>query len=135
MTQRIVRAVGILILAGAPLLCWATNNAVVSSGRVVGLFPDPDIIQVGIVDSLVKDLSPGKRKLLDSEFPNLMEEFTELKSAVLQGGDPFTAVKKLADGKWHLGVFQGVEFAWAQAKDAKLQPLMIAIGRERLLRA
>jgi ABC-type phosphate/phosphonate transport system substrate-binding protein len=96
---------------------------------------DPDIIQIGIVDSLVKDLTPGKRKLLDSEFPSLMLEFTGLKSEVLQGGDPLTAGKNFADGKWHLGIFQGVDFAWAQSKDAKLQPLMIAIGPRREIHA
>src|SRR6266850_4051008 len=96
---------------------------------------DPDIIRIGVVDSLVKDLTPGKRKLLDSEFPSLMLEFTGLKSEVVQGGDPLMAGKYFADGKWHLGVFQGVDFAWAQSKDAKLQPLMIAIGPRREIHA
>jgi len=119
MTQRILTSgVWLIVVATAPLAA-----------------KDPEVLQIGVVDSLVKDLSPGKRKLLDSEFPSLMLEFTELKCAVLQGGDPVAAGKKLAEGKWHLGVFQGVEFAWAQAKDAKLKPLMIAVGRERQLRA
>jgi ABC-type phosphate/phosphonate transport system substrate-binding protein len=36
-------------------------------------------------------------------------------------------VRKMADGQLQLGVFQGYEFAWAQAKDAKLQPLALAV--------
>jgi hypothetical protein len=96
---------------------------------------DPDVIKIGIVDSLVKDLTPGKRKILDSEFPALMLEFTGLKSELLQGGDPLTAGKYFEDVKWHLGVFQGVDFAWARSKDPKLQPLMIAIGPRREIHA
>ena len=96
---------------------------------------DPDIIHLGMLDSLVKDLTPGKQKIVESEFPDMVKEFTGFQSKLFQGGDPFTGAKKLADGQWHLGVFQGVEFAWAQSKDPKLRPLMIAVGQEKTIRA
>lgn len=118
MPHNILRAGCLLIFASTPLAA-----------------SDPDVIRIGVVDSLVKDLTPGKRKLLDSEFPSLMLEFTGLKSEVVQGGEPWMAGKHFADGKWHLGVFQGVDFAWAQSKDPKLQPLMIAIGPKREIHA
>src|SRR5262245_29253686 len=92
---------------------------------------DPELIKIGMFDSLVKDLTPGKRKILDSEFPAMMLEFTGLKSELVQGGDPLMAGKYFEDVKWHLGVFQGSDFAWARSKDPKLQPLMIAIGPRR----
>jgi ABC-type phosphate/phosphonate transport system substrate-binding protein len=95
----------------------------------------PEVVQIGIVDSLVVSLSPGKRKLLDAELPDLVLEFTGLKSRALQGGDPLTAVKKLAAGEWHLGLFQGVEFAWAQAADPKVKPLLLAINRQPTVHA
>ncbi len=96
---------------------------------------DPDVIKIGMVDSLVKDLSPGKQKLIDADFPDMVKEYTGLASKVFQGGDPLSAGQKFVDGQWHLGVFQGVEFAWAQAKDPKLQPLMVAVGREKSIHA
>jgi ABC-type phosphate/phosphonate transport system substrate-binding protein len=96
---------------------------------------DPDVISIGIVDSLLKDLSPAKRKLVDTDLPKLVNDFTGLKSRVFQGGDPFAASKKLAAGDWHLGLFQGIEFAWAQAKDPKLRPLLVALNRQRTLHA
>src|SRR4051812_13740842 len=77
---------------------------------------DPEMIPIGIVDSLLTDLSPARSKLLDSEFPSLVQEFTGLKSQIARGGDPFAAGKKLAGSEWRLGVFQGIEFAWAQSK-------------------
>jgi ABC-type phosphate/phosphonate transport system substrate-binding protein len=91
---------------------------------------DPEVMHIGIVDSLVKDLSPGRKEIVDTDFPILVKDFTGFKSRVLQGGDPFAAARKLASGKWHLGVFQGVEFAWAQAGDPKLRPLLVAINKE-----
>ena len=96
---------------------------------------DPDVIHIGMVDSLVKDLSPGKQKIIDADFPDMVKEFTGFGSKVLQGGNPFAGAKKLADGQWHLGVFQGVEFGWAQAKDPKLQPLMVAVGSQNSIHA
>src|SRR5262249_19990172 len=86
-------------------------------------------------DSMVETLTPSRRKLLDDEFPMLMRDFTGLKSKVIQGGDPLTAGQKFAAGQWQLALFQGVEFAWAQAKDPKLQPLLLAINRKKELRA
>lgn len=96
---------------------------------------DRDIIPIGMVDSLVKDLSVGKQKIIDADFPGMVKEFTGLNVKVLQGGDPPAAVQKLGDGQWRLGVLQGVEFAWAQAKDAKLTPLMIAVGGQKTIHA
>jgi ABC-type phosphate/phosphonate transport system substrate-binding protein len=87
---------------------------------------DPALIHIGVVDSLVKDLSSGQQKILDSDLQGMVQEFTGLKSRILQGGDHDTAIKKLEAGAWHLGVMPGVEFAWAKAKDAKLQPLIVA---------
>src|SRR5439155_17532774 len=50
-------------------------------------------------------------------------------------GDAYAIAQKLKDGKLHLGVFQGFEFAWAQQKYPKLKPLMIAVYYDRHLRA
>jgi ABC-type phosphate/phosphonate transport system substrate-binding protein len=36
-------------------------------------------------------------------------------------------VRRMASGQLQLGVFQGSEFAWAKEKDAKLQPLALAV--------
>jgi len=96
---------------------------------------DPQVIPIGLADSLVSDLSPGKRKIVETDFPDMVKEFTGFASKVELGGDPWTGAKKLAGGDWRLGVFQGVEFAWLQAQDAKLQPLMVAVGRDKTLHA
>src|ERR1043166_3301594 len=83
---------------------------------------DPPVFHVGMVDSLIKDLTQGKKELLDTDFPSLVEEFTGFKSDLIKGGDAFDAAKSVAAGKWHLGVMPGVEFAWIHADNPQLKP-------------
>src|SRR5688572_29572779 len=104
-------------------------------GAAPALAQDPEVIKIGIVESLIKDLTPGKQKLLQTEFPDLVKDFTGFNSTVFQGGDPLSAGKKVAAEEWHLGVFQGVEFAWAQSKDKKLQPLTVAVNKQKTIQA
>ena len=85
---------------------------------------DPEVLHIGFVDSLLQEASPTQRKLLGSEFSDLVQKFTGCKSVVLQGINPATAAQQLGKGKWHLGVFHGVEFSWLQAKHPQLRPLM-----------
>jgi ABC-type phosphate/phosphonate transport system substrate-binding protein len=92
-------------------------------------------VNLGIVDSLVKDLSPAKKNFVEKDFAEMVFEHTGIKTKVHPGGDRFTAAKKLASGEWQLGIFQGVEFAWAQAKDPALKPLVVGIGNQRTLHA
>jgi ABC-type phosphate/phosphonate transport system substrate-binding protein len=96
---------------------------------------DPAVIHIGLLDSLVKELSAGRQQLLEAEFEGLVRDFTGFKSEVARGGAPFEAAKKLESDEWHLAVFQGVEFAWAQAQHPKLKPLAIAVNNPREVHA
>jgi ABC-type phosphate/phosphonate transport system substrate-binding protein len=96
---------------------------------VAGLaFPaaDPDVLRIGTTSSLMENVPPSRRDLFASEFTSLVHDFTGLKSATLAGLDPWTSAKQVEEGKWDLGVFQGVEFAWVQPRFPKLQPFMVA---------
>ena len=83
---------------------------------------DPAVHVLGITDSLVKDLTGGKRKIVETDLASMVEDFAGFKAKIELGGDPQAAGKKLADGDWQWGIFQGIEFAWAQAKYPKLSP-------------
>jgi ABC-type phosphate/phosphonate transport system substrate-binding protein len=54
---------------------------------------------------------------------------------VFKGGDYLEMVNKLESGEWHVVICAGVEFAWAQAKNPKVQPLMIALNKPREIHA
>ncbi len=88
---------------------------------------EPAVHHLGLTDSLVRDLPAGKRKIVETDLASLVEEFAGFKAKVDLGGDWQSVGKKLADGQLQWGIFQGVEFAWAQAKNPKLQPALIAV--------
>jgi ABC-type phosphate/phosphonate transport system substrate-binding protein len=96
---------------------------------------DPAILRIGIMESLTQGVSPRVRESFAPKFAELVKDFTGYKSVTLQGLSPATAARQLQAGKWHLGIFQGVEFAWVQSKYPKLQPLMIAVFEDTNLRA
>lgn len=93
------------------------------------------VVRVGLPDSLVKELSPGKQALVDSEFRDLVQEFTGLKADVFQGGSGAEAAQKLEAKEWDLAVLQGVEMAWLKEKHATIRPLMIAANNPREIHA
>ncbi len=85
-------------------------------------------------------------KTLFREFPEplmlaLMEPFGLLWKAQIGGHSELTAMdpadlgEMLADGKVDIGVFHGIEFAWAQQKHRELRPLFIAYNKQPHLRA
>jgi len=104
-------------------------------GRVSLMAADPAILRVGILESLTAGTSARVREKFAPKFAELVKDFTGFKSVTLQGLSPFTAARQLDAGKWHLGIFQGVELAWAQAKHSKLQPLMLAVFEDANVRA
>jgi ABC-type phosphate/phosphonate transport system substrate-binding protein len=116
-----------------------TAGIVLNEGAGRGAFAqepaDPAVLHIGIVDSLVKDLTPARKDLLNDEFADMVREFAGYKSKTFQGGDPWTAARKLAKGEWHIAVLPGVEFAWAQTRDPKLQPVLMAINGTETVQA
>jgi ABC-type phosphate/phosphonate transport system substrate-binding protein len=85
-------------------------------------------------------------KSLFREFPEplmlaLMEPFGLLwkaqigRESELTAMDPVELGEMLAEGKVDIGVFHGIEFAWAQQKHSELRPLLIAYNKQSHLQA
>jgi ABC-type phosphate/phosphonate transport system substrate-binding protein len=85
-------------------------------------------------------------KSLFREFPEplmlaLMEPFGVLWKAQIGWDSELTAIdpadlgEMLAGGKVDIGVFHGIEFAWAQQKHPELRPLLVAYNQKPHLRA
>src|SRR5262249_15072408 len=68
-------------------------------------------------------------------FRSLLEQATGVSGTVVQGGKAGELAAKLKKDEVQLGVFQGVEFAWAKAANPKLEPLVICVNHSRTLRA
>lgn len=96
---------------------------------------DAPILRIGILATMGEGKPPRYREIGPSELNQLVHQFTGLRSITLQGLDAFTAARQLEKRKWDLGVFTGIEFAWAQKRYPDLRPLMLAVTQESDLRA
>jgi ABC-type phosphate/phosphonate transport system substrate-binding protein len=95
----------------------------------------PDPVKIGMVSSLFKEIPKSILPVVMQPFATLMQQQTGLAGQILPAGEYTTLGQELAKDKFQLGVFHGVEFAWAKLKHPDLQPLMIAINQDRHLRA
>jgi len=92
----------------------------------------PDVIKVGIINSLLKDVPV---EVMAGPFGSLLTQQTGMKNQILQGGDADKLAQQLAEAKLQIGIFTGVELAWAKAKYPQLKPLVIAVNEKKHLRA
>jgi len=92
-------------------------------------------IQIGIVPSLIVDLSFGQQKFINDEFPLLVRDFTGHPGELHKAASPKELADNLQSGKAHFGVFQGIEFAETQAGTPELQPLLLSVYRTPEIKA
>jgi len=83
-------------------------------------------IKIGMVSTLFTDIPTPLATFILQPFGGIMREFSGMNGKMTLGGDPMTLAKDLHDGKVDLGVFHGVEFAWAKNRYKDLRPLMVA---------
>ncbi len=95
----------------------------------------PAKVHIGMVPSFTADLSTGQQKFLGEEFPLLVKDFTGLPGQLDKTASVQELADKMAAGTAQFGVFQGIEFAEAQAKNPELQPLLLSIYRTPLIKA
>jgi ABC-type phosphate/phosphonate transport system substrate-binding protein len=117
---------------------------VVAAG-LAGLVPAPKAageemmrtspVRIGLVATLFRDTPDTLVHAIMRPFKSLMESQTGLSGNLVPGIPPADLAQQLKDDKVQLGVFHGFEFAWARQKYSDLKPLMIAINKQRHLRA
>jgi ABC-type phosphate/phosphonate transport system substrate-binding protein len=74
-------------------------------------------------------------QLMIRPFKSLLESQTGVTGQVIASGDAEALGRQIKEDQVQLGVFHGVEFAWARAKNPELKPLLIAVNENRFLRA
>ncbi len=95
----------------------------------------PEAVRIGMVDSLFREVPKPMLSIVMQPFATLMQQQTGLTGNIIADGEYTKLSQDLATDKVHLGVFHGVEFAWARLKHPELQPLMIAVVQQPHLRA
>jgi ABC-type phosphate/phosphonate transport system substrate-binding protein len=93
------------------------------------------IIRIGLIGTLFRDMPEPIMQVVMKPFKSLLETQTGVTGHLVAGGDALTLGQKLKEDQVQLGIFHGVEFAWARVKNPTLKPLLIAVNHDRFLRA
>jgi ABC-type phosphate/phosphonate transport system substrate-binding protein len=88
-----------------------------------------------MVDSLFREVPKPMLPIVMQPFATLMQQQTGLTGQIIADGEYTNLSQDLATDKVQLGVFHGVEFAWARLQHPELKPLMIAVIQQHHLRA
>lgn len=99
------------------------------TARAADPAPKRDFIQIGMVDSLLRDVPDALVSMMSGPFSAIMEQQTGLKGKVGKAGNPFQVGQKLQDESVQLAIYQGIEFAWAKQQYPDLKPLMLVINQ------
>jgi ABC-type phosphate/phosphonate transport system substrate-binding protein len=118
---------------GASFLLLSALAAAGLPGRAAA--DAPDTVRIGLAQSLFRDVPAPVVAMLGAPFRSLMRAQTGLDGKLLTVPTYADLGRQLHEDKVHLGVFHGVEFAWAQEQYKDLRPLCIAVNRERDLYA
>jgi ABC-type phosphate/phosphonate transport system substrate-binding protein len=94
-----------------------------------------DGITVGLTGTIFPGMSDSMLAMAAKPFRSLLEQATGVSGTVVQGGAPGELAAKLKKDEVQLGVFQGIEYAWARAHNDKLVPLVICVNQARTLKA
>jgi ABC-type phosphate/phosphonate transport system substrate-binding protein len=78
---------------------------------------------------LVKSLAHDQPKALEYSLGSFLKDQTGFDCRARVAGDALQLGKRMKESKYQLGFFHGIEFAWAQKKDADLRPLLMVISK------
>jgi ABC-type phosphate/phosphonate transport system substrate-binding protein len=92
-------------------------------------------IRIGLVKTLFRDVPPLLVPIGLRPMKALMESQTGVGGELVPSGDYDKLASQLKDDDVQLGVFHGVEFAWAHEKYPTLKPLVIIVNGPAYLRA
>src|SRR5581483_3695979 len=89
-----------------------------------------NVVRIGMIDSLFRDIPESTVLAMMQPFQVLMETQTGVSGRLVPSGGAHALGLDLAEDRVQLGVFHGIEFAWARQKFPDLRPLMIAINEQ-----
>lgn len=96
---------------------------------------EPSCIQIGLAESLLQEGPDTALSVMAQPFVAMMRTQTGMNGQISKSGDHNDLAQQLVENKVQLGIFHGIEFAWAKQKYPQLKPLMIAVRQNRYLRS
>src|SRR5262245_31525073 len=95
----------------------------------------PDVVKIGMLKSMFRDVPPQMIPAMNKPFQLLVKAQTSMDGDTVLAETPDELRQQLVDGKVHLAVFHGFEFAWVKLKQPDLVPLMLAGSNPNALKA
>jgi ABC-type phosphate/phosphonate transport system substrate-binding protein len=92
-------------------------------------------VRIGLIGTLFRDMPQATVMAVMQPFGALMESQTGVSGELVPAGEADNLAQQIVDDKIQLGVFHGIEFAWAKTKHPELRALVIAINKVRHLQA
>src|SRR5436305_1253064 len=92
-------------------------------------------IKVAPTESLFPGMSAARLSKAARPFKSLLESSTGFVGDVVPGGEALSLADKLKKDTVQLGIFSGVEFAWAKEHNPKIEPLVICVNQKRTVKA
>jgi len=89
------------------------------------------LLRIGSSGSLITAGKSGQETAALGTLQNFIKTETGLNNEIIRQKNWRELAEKMASKEFHLGVFQGYEFAWAQEKYPALKPLALAINVHR----
>jgi ABC-type phosphate/phosphonate transport system substrate-binding protein len=117
------------------LALLATVGVMLTAAHERAAAGDGHTVHIGLASSLFRDTSETVMQIAMRPFKSLLETQTGVSGHIVSGGDAEQLGQRLKEGEVHLGIFPGVEFAWAKAKFPELKPLLLAVNKQSSLRA
>lgn len=96
---------------------------------------DKMVYQIGMPRSAFRDVPAYLLAFAGTPFQELMKDQSGYDGEILMDMDAVGAAKALDEGKLHLAVFQGHEYAWARTKYPTLLPLVCVVERPKEVQA
>jgi ABC-type phosphate/phosphonate transport system substrate-binding protein len=122
---RVAGVGGIALLLGCVALSWSDGGRAAELSRASG-------VQIGVLDSLFPDTPRASIPARVRPLKGLLDTQTGLNCELSVQDDACELGQALETGKVQLGVFHGVEFAWARTKYPNLKPLVVAVSAKAL---
>jgi len=117
-----------------PLLPFSLALLVLSLAASPGSSQE-EKIKVGTTESMFPGMSAERLRKASRPFKSLLEHSTGFSGEVVPGGEALSLADKLKKDDVQLGIFSGVEFAWAKEQNPKLEPLVILVNQKKSVKA